>query len=314
MQHFSHVLSLTSPVFLLIAAGFIAVKLEYLSRQAVSHFAWFIVNLGLPAAIFKALSSRSLQDILHFDYLLIFGLGSLLAFCLLFGIAKWRGKSLTQCALFGLGASMSNSLMIGFPVITQLFGEAALVPFSLTLIVENIFILPLALALADTGEQSGKHFLASFVVAIKNLLSNPIVLAISLGLLSVVFGLKPPAVIDSTIDLLAKTVGGLALFTIGGILVGVRPVGMLGDISLIVAGKLIVHPLCIALMIFLIPGLSPLFSAVALVLACMPMFSIYAVFGLRYQMGELCSAVLLPATLLAFFAINLVIYMIGAGS
>ncbi|MGB1238346.1 MAG: AEC family transporter [Pseudomonadales bacterium] len=310
MQNISAILSLTSPIFLLIALGFTVVRKGWLGREAIGHFAWFVIHFGLPAAIFKALSSRSLQDILHFDYLLIFGIGSLLSFATLFVIAKARGKNLTECAMFGLGASMSNSLMIGFPIVMQLFGEAALVPFSLTLIVENFFILPLALALADTGQQKGERFWRSLLGALPSLLKNPVVLAIIVGMCSALTGFGAPAVVARGIDMLASTVGALALFTIGGMLANVRPAGMLGDISLIVAGKLLVHPLCVALMLFLLPPMSPLFTGVALVLACMPMFSIYAVFGLRYQMGALCSAVLLPATLLAFIGINTVIWLL----
>ncbi|WP_271274260.1 AEC family transporter [Aliamphritea hakodatensis] len=314
MQDFTYIVSLTSPTFLLIGLGFLVVRLGYLSRDAIRTFGWFVINFGLPAAMFKALSSRSFQDILHFDYLLIFGLGSLLSFLTLFGIARLRRKSLTECAMFGLGGSLSNSLMIGFPIIMQLFGEAALVPFALTLIVENFFILPLALALADTGQQSNEGFFRSLGAALPQLLKNPVVMSIGVGLASALTGLQPPAFVGKAIDMLAMTVGGLALFTIGGMLVGLRPAGMVTDISVIVLGKLILHPLCIVLMIILMPPMPALFQSVALVLACMPMFSIYAVFGLRYNMGELCSAVLLPATLLAFFSINLMIWLVGAGA
>ncbi|WP_261844938.1 AEC family transporter [Aliamphritea ceti] len=314
MQGFTYILSLTSPIFLLIGLGFLVVRLGYLSRDAIRTFAWFVINFGLPAAMFKALSSRSFQDILHFDYLLIFGLGSLLSFAVLFVIARLRNKSLTECAMFGLGGSLSNSLMIGFPIIMQLFGEAALVPFALTLIVENFFILPLALALADTGQQRNEGFLRSLGAALPQLLKNPVVMSIGVGLVSALTGLQPPAFVNKAIDMLAVTVGGLALFTIGGMLVGLKPRGMLTDISVIVLGKLILHPLCIVLMILLMPPMPALFQSVALVLACMPMFSIYAVFGMRYGMDELCSAVLLPATLLAFVSINLMIWILDVGS
>jgi len=311
MQNISYILSLTSPVFLLMGLGFAVVRLGFLSRDALRSFAWFVINFGLPAAMFKALSSRSFADILYYDYLLIFGLGSLLSFSCLFGLAKWRGKSLTECAMYGLGASLSNSLMIGFPIIMQLFGEAALVPFALTLIVENFFILPLALALADTGQQQAEGFFRCLFKALPQLLKNPVVMSIGVGLAFAITGLQPPSFVNQAIDMLAATVGALALFTIGGMLVGLKPRGMLVDIGLIVSGKLLLHPLCVLLMIWLMPPMPALFQAVALVLACMPMFSIYAVFGLRYGMGPLCSAVLLPATVLAFVTINLVILWVA---
>jgi len=111
--------------------------------------------------------------------------------------------------------------------------------------------------------------------------------------------------------MLSVTVGGVALFAIGGMLVGVQPRGMMTDLSAIVFGKLIIHPLAVFIMILIFPPLPQLFQNVALILATMPMFSIYAVIGMRYQLGGLCSAALLPATMLAFVSINLMIWLLN---
>ena len=261
--------------------------------------------------MFKALSSRSFQDILHYDYLLVVGLGSLLSFALLFALARLRNKPITECALFGLGASVSNSLMVGFPVITQLYGDEALVPFALTLIIENLFILPLALALADTGQQQGSSFVTAFAKSLPQLLKNPIILSIGLGISSTVVGIQPPELVGKVIDGLAVTVGGVSLFAIGGMLVGLKTRGMVTDLSSILAGKLIIHPLAVFVLILFFPTIPPLFQHVAIILACMPMFSIYAVIGMRYQYGALCSAVLLPTTLVSFITINIVVWLIS---
>jgi len=312
MQDFSYILSLTSPTFLLIAIGYIVVKTGWMPKENVRPLAWFVVNIGLPAALFKALSSRSFQDILHYDYLLVYGLGSLLSFATLFILARLRKKSITECALFGLGASVSNSLMVGFPIIIQLFGDQALVPFALTLIIENLFILPLALALADTGQQKNSHFFVAFVKSISQLIKNPIIIAIAIGVASTVVDIQPPKLVSHVIDVLAVTVGGVSLFAIGGMLVGLEVKGMINDISSIVIGKLILHPLCVFFFILLFPTMPLLFKQVAIILACMPMFSIFAVIGMRYQYGSLCSAVLLPATLVSFLTINLMLWFISS--
>ena len=310
MQDFSYILSLTSPTFMLIAIGYIVVKTGWMPKENVRPLAWFVVNIGLPAALFKALSSRSFQDILHYDYLLVYGLGSFFSFATLFFLARLRKKSITECALFGLGASVSNSLMVGFPIITQLYGDEALVPFALTLIIENLFILPLALALADTGQQKNSHFFVAFVKSIAQLIKNPIIIAIAIGVASTVVDIQPPELINQVIDVLAVTVGGVSLFAIGGMLVGLEVKGMVNDISSIVVGKLILHPLCVFMFILLFPTMPLLFKQVAVILACMPMFSIFAVIGMRYQYGSLCSAVLLPATLVSFLTINLMLWLI----
>jgi predicted permease len=311
MQDFSYILSLTSPTFMLIAIGYIVVKTGWMAKENVRPLAWFVVNIGLPAALFKALSSRSFQDILHYDYLLVYGLGSLLSFATLFIMARLRNKTITECALFGLGASISNSLMVGFPIVTQLFGEEALVPFTLTLIVENLFILPLALALADTGQQKNSNFVAAFAKSLPQLIKNPIILSIAFGIASTAFGVQPPELANKIIDVLAVTVAGVSLFAIGGMLVGLKTRGMVTDLSSIVIGKLIIHPLFVFALMLFFPAMPQLFQHVAILLACMPMFSIFAVIGMRYQYGGLCSAVLLPTTLVSFITINLVVWYIS---
>lgn len=313
MHDFTYILSLTSPVFILMALGYTVVRAEWLAKDAVRTLAWFVVYIGLPAAMFKALSSRSFQDILHYDYLIAYGIGSMVPFVALFALSRLRGRGLTESSIMGLGGSISNSLMIGFPIIMQLFGDAALVPFALTLIIENLVVLPLALALADTGQKENMRFLRALMHSFPQLMKNPIILSMALGMLSSIFNVQPPAAAGRVIDMLAATVGGVALFTIGGMLVGIKPRGMIGDLSAVVIGKLLIHPLGVFLAFMLLPSIPPLYATVAVVLACMPMFSVYAVLGARYGLGGICSAVLLPTTLVSFVTINTVIWLIGVG-
>ncbi len=310
---FAYVLSITSPIFILIGIGYAAVRYGILQKEGVRTLGAFVVNFGLPAAIFKALSERSFQDILHYNYLLIYGLGSLLSFSILFFLAKTlRGKSLTESSIFGMGGSFSNSLMVGYPIIIQLFGPAALVPFALTLIIENLFMMPLTLALADTGGKKDERFIKALMQSLPKLLKNPIVLSIALGIISSLFSFEPPVVVSKVIDMFAVTVGAVALFTIGGMLVGLKIKGMMTDMTMIVLAKLLLHPICILIFILLMPPMEPVYQSVALTLACMPMFGIYAVLGQRYGMGGLCAAVLLPATVLSFFTINGVVWLQSA--
>lgn len=314
MDNIFTTLSITSPIFITIFIGYLVVKFRWMPKENVRSLAWFVVNIGLPAALFKALSSREFKDILHYDYLIVFGLGSLLSFSLLFFIARYRNKSLTESALFGLGASISNSLLIGFPIVIQLYGEHALVPFALTLIVENLLILPLTLALADTGQQKNIHFLEALKKSLSQLTRNPIIISIGIGIASAIIGFKPPQVVSHVIDVLSLSVAGVSLIAIGGMLVDIKVKGMMSDISTIVLGKLILHPLCVFIFVLMFPSMPLISKQVAIIIACMPMFSIFAVIGMKYNYGQLCSATLLPASILSFVTINLMIWLISSYS
>jgi len=308
MASFTDLFTLTSPIFLLIGLGFLCVRIGWLAKDKTQGLSWFVVNIGLPAAIFTALSSRSLNEILHLDYLFVYGLGSLAAFFTLFSIARFRQRGITEAAFFGLGASASNSLLIGFPIVVQLFGDAALVPFALTLMVENLLILPLTLALADSGQKKGLPFALALLRAFPGLFKNPIFLSILAGMLCAAFNVQIPLVAGKALDMLATTVGAIALFSIGAMLVGLKTGGMITNISFIVAGKLLLHPMLVIALTFVFTDLPPLYQSIAVVMACMPMFSVYALLGARYGLGGLCSAALLPATLLSFVTINVFLF------
>lgn len=305
------VFAITSPAFVLIGLGYLCVKAGWLQKNGVQALGWFITRIGLPAAIFQALSSRSFQDILHFDFLLVYASGSLIAFFTVLGLAIIvRKKTLTEAAFFGLGSSLSNTILIGYPIIIGLFGPAALVPFALALIVENLLILPLSLALAETGAQQGSRFLIALTHSLKLLLKNPIVIAIMGGIISSALSIDIPTVADRVIGSLAATVSGLAQFTIGGILAGAAIKMISKDMSLVATGKLLIHPAAVLLMVMIFQTLDPMFTTVAIILSCLPMFSIYAVLAMDYDLGEFCSSVLLPTTILSFITINLALWLL----
>ena len=159
--------------------------------------------------------------------------------------------------------------------------------------------------------KKNSHFFTAFAKSLPQLIKNPIILSIALGITSTALGIQPPELENKVIDVLAVTVAGVSLFAIGGMLVGLKTRGMVTDLSSIVVGKLIIHPLFIVALMIFFPAMPLLFQHVAILLACMPMFSIFAVIGMRYQYGGLCSAVLLPTTIVSFITINLVVWFIS---
>ena len=309
----STILSIVSPAFILIVLGYLTVKFAWLDKRGVRALGWFTTRVALPAAIFQALSSRNLADIFHADYLIVYGVGSLIAYFTVFIVAKSMFKKpLTESAFYGLGSSMSNTILIGYPIIIQIFGPAAVIPFALTLIIENLVILPLSLALAESGMRKEGHFLKALVGSLGTLAKNPIILSIAMGLLFSLLSISLPSAADSAIQSLAATASGLAQYTIGGILAGVALTVLSKDMSLVILGKLIIHSAAILLMIFMLPPMDPMFTSIAVILSCLPMFSVYAVLAMDYELGEFCSAVLLPTTVLSFITISLAIWFQAA--
>lgn len=302
-EHFHYVFMSILPVFLVIGLGYLAFKKQLLPEGGHKTLAAFVFNFGLPAAIFSALSIKSVDQMWNTDYVILYSIGSLLAFTIVavYGFLVLK-RSAVESVILGLGGSFSNSLLIGFPIIYFLFGSAALVPFSLTLIVENLIMLPLLLGMADMAESQTQNKLKE---TLKNLVKNPIILSIGAGIAVSAMSIDPPETASRMIEMLANTVTGIALFTIGGGLVGVKMKGMKKEIGTVMLAKLFVHPMLILGMSLVWFDLQPTMSAVAVILASMPMFGVYAVIGQKYNMGGLCSAVILPTTLFAIVTVSI---------
>ncbi len=76
---------------------------------------------------------------------------------------------------------------------------------------------------------------------------------------------------------------------------------------------LIIHPLAVLLMLALVPPFDPKLTQAALVLAGLPMVTIFPLLAQRYGQGEQCASALLVATLLSFLTLNLGLWALGVG-
>ena len=72
------VLAITSPIYIIIALGFLMTRSGVFSKADMRIFGKFVLNLALPALLFRSLSQRQIGDVLNLSYLLAYLTGSLL--------------------------------------------------------------------------------------------------------------------------------------------------------------------------------------------------------------------------------------------
>ncbi|MFP6847290.1 MAG: AEC family transporter [Pseudomonas sp.] len=307
------ILSITAPIFILISIGYLAARNALVSPEQVTGMGRFVVTLALPALVMKALLERPLHEVFDRNYLLAYGLGSLAVFVLGFLFARLlRRESTSGSAITAMGMSISNSGFIGYPIVAMVVGEKAAVGLALGILVENLLMLPLGLMLAEAGVQQGGGLRAVLFGTLKRLASNPIIIALSLGLLLALLDVRLPAVPLRVVDMLAQATAPIALFVIGASLVGLKAGGMVGDVLQVSFGKLILHPLAVLLMFTLIPVQDPVLRMAGVLFACSPMMSIYPIIGQRFGQAGRCAAALLGATVLSFLTISSFIGLLGA--
>ncbi|WP_280563683.1 AEC family transporter [Chromohalobacter sp. 48-RD10] len=304
------ILAITTPIFLLIGIGYLAVMLRLFSKDQVQGLGGFVINFALPALIFRALVQQPLDEVFNPVYLIAYGGGSAVLFLGAWWLARHRGKPLGESGILALGMSASNSGFIGYPIAAMVVGSSAVLALALSMVVENLLMIPTALAIAEASCQRGASFLTILRKTMARLTRNPILIGILAGILAAISGITLPAPLFKAVDMLASAAAPTALFVVGGTLYGLRIGGMLNDVSQVVIGKLILHPLLILLMLWWLPPIDPTLATAAVILASAPMLSVYPILGQRYGHSELCTASLMLATLLSFITISSLLWLI----
>ncbi|NVO07868.1 MAG: AEC family transporter [Rhodoferax sp.] len=303
------ILAVTSPIYLIIALGFGLTRSALFAKTDMRVFGKFVINLALPALVFKALSQRQFGDIVNTGYLLAYLLGSLavlgLGYC---WASRVRALSPTTSTFYAMGMACSNSGFVGYPILLLTLAPVAGVALALNMLVENLVVIPLLLVLAERGRGSANpwHALAQ---SLAKLAKNPLFIALAAGMAVSLSGWKLPAPVAQTVGMFAAASGALSLFVIGGALVGLPLAGMGQRVWPIVLGKLVLHPLLVLLGILALPSLgfaplAPDLRLAAVLLAAMPMMGIYATLAQAYGQEDFSAAATLLATVASFFTIS----------
>jgi predicted permease len=306
-------LSLTVPIFLLIGLGAVSVRAGFVPERQIDGLAGFVLNFALPALVLGALASQDLGRSFDWRYVAAYGTGSLFAFSTAFSILRFGLKRpLSAAAIGSMGGAASNTGFIGYPVTLLAFGPLALTAMPLNMMVENILIIPLGLALAESGSQDGASIGRTLATTARRLLRTPLILAILLGVLLSLLRIPIPGVIATAIDMLAKASAPCALFVVGGMIATLRisgrvsggASGMAAEAGSVVACKLLLHPLAVAAAFFLIGGADTDMERIGIVLASVSMITVYPIFGARYGVGGVSSTALVAATVIGFVTIT----------
>lgn len=308
------ILAITGPIFILIAVGFASVRLRVLAATDMRALGVFVINFALPALLFRAVSSGAVSETVRPDLLLPYALGSLAVVALVVALAMTvLRRKLQMAAVLAMGMSVSNSAFIGFPIAQQLSPASASAALAVYALVEALIMFPLLMALAELGGGGGGRWPRVLRGIALSLGKNPMILAILAGLACSLLALQLPLPLARAIELLGSTAAPVALFYIGGTLAGLKVKIAAGDIALIVAGKLLLHPLMVFLAFLALPMDGAGLQAAAVLNACMPMMSIYPILAQKYGQEGLCAAALVATTVASFFTISAFLWFSGAG-
>ncbi len=301
-------LSTVLPLFLVILLGYAAIRSGYVRADQIGPIAGFVVRIALPALIFNAVTSVSPGDALNWPFIAGYAGASLLTLAL--GLAAGMllfGLRVGPSAMMGLGMAGSNSGFMGYPLALSVMGVAAAPMLAQCMLIENLLIIPLAMTIAEVaGGRAGGSAMRRVLVSTVN---NPVLPAVLVALAISALRIPVPAPVEQAIDMLSAVAAPVALFVVGGTIATTPFRGMLGQVSAVALGKLVVHPVLVLGALSLAPGVDRLTMAGGLLFAAVPMMTIYPILGQRAGIGMMAASALVGATVASFATLLVAVHL-----
>lgn len=206
--------NVVAPVFLLVALGYFVKRINVINENFVDVTSKFVYSVSLPALVFINIAEIDLSEAIDFNQIIYIYAATLISFFLIWIFSIPFIKDGKNLSVFVQGAYRSNFAIVGFAIVSKLFGSYALGKAAIVL----AFILPLynILAVIVLTVPLRKERKLNLKSTVFEILFNPLIIAVIVGLPFSYFKIDIPSFINLTIGFLAELALPLALIGIGG--------------------------------------------------------------------------------------------------
>jgi hypothetical protein len=301
------------PVFLVIAAGYVAVRAGLFSAGGVDGLMVFTQNFAVPCLLFRGIAELDLGAVFDLRLLVAFYAGAVVCFAL--GVAGARlifRRRPGEAVAIGFGALFSNSLLLGIPIMERAYGAAALAPNFAIIAVHAPFCYLLGITAMEFVRADGRGVAGTVRAVGRAMFRNALMIGLALGFAVNLSGVALPEPIPVAVGMMADSALPAALFGLGGVLTRYAVKASLGEAGMIAALSLLLHPAIaygLAQHVFALP---PEFVRSAVVTAAMaPGVNAY-VFASLYARGQAQAAsVVLLATAASVLTVSAWLSLLG---
>lgn len=306
-----HVISVLAPVFMLVAVGYLLLRVKFADERFFHVSAKFVYWIGLPSLLFKNIAEASLALADAGRVFAVMAVAAILVALISAPMARALRLTATRSKTFIHTSFHCNTAFVGLPV--MLYSLAAYPDSGKLIEMASMALAPMipvfnimsVIVMRDSVGGGGKGLLA---VILKKIVTNPQVLSCLAGLAVSFCGVRLPLAFSRSLGSLGAMALPLALMSIGAGLNMRNIRNGLGAACLAAFFNVIILPL-IGFGLCRIGGLTPGETLVSLIfLTCPTAASAYIYAKQLKGDPEFAGNVILISTLMCAPALWLVLY------
>jgi predicted permease len=302
MDNFIRLINIQAVLLVYILIGIYVKKKAIITKENQHKFIDLVLQVLMPCMIFNSFQQKITNEVLTKAGLVIGIAFGIAVSAMLLGKVLYRKYPYEKRTIMQYGTIVNNAGFAGLPLTGEMFGDVGLFYASFFLIPNRIFMWSAGISLFERTDNKTKW---------KNVLLNPNIIAVELGLLRCILSIDLPYFLNYSIEKVGSTVSPISMIIIGAILADVNIKTIFEKSVFFVAGvRLIILPLLTIGIVSLL-HMEATISGVALVLTAMPVGTTTALLASKYNADvDFASKCVFVTTILSLITVPLLMFFI----
>jgi predicted permease len=315
MADLATILNLVAPFFGLILLGYLIGRYRQAPEAGLAWLQFFLIYVALPPLFYRLIADKPVTELANGRFILATTLSTFLAFGLSFAVGiRSNAEDIPQAVMQGVAGSYSNIGYMGPPLLLAALGPGASAPLVLVFVFDSLLLfslIPFLMALAGVEKKSP---LATARQVLWQVATHPFNVATLLGVLAAATHYELPTALDKMTLWLAQAAAPCALFLLG-VTVALRPMKSLpGEVPVLVAIKLVLHPLLVWVLLSAIGDFPDIWIYTAVIMAALPPALNIFVISTQYRVGvERASSCILIGTIASMATLTGFLWLVKTG-
>ena len=254
MADFIFSLNATLPIFLIMVLGWFLMRIGLFTKEFNKVADKYVFKVALPVLLFKDIATADIRSDFNLTFVLFCMITTTIMFLAIWGLSYIFIKDKTQVGAFAQASARGSAAVLGIAFINNIYGNSGMAPLMIVSAVPlyNILSVIILTFSADMGKEAQKNKLNDNVSNSKgsnlkkaciNVVKNPIIIGIFLGLPFSIFGISIPPIPLKAVTSIAQTATPIALLVVGAGFEGAKAIKKIKLTAVATFIKLVLLPL-----------------------------------------------------------------------
>lgn len=230
------------PVFLVIVAGWFLMQLKLFNREFLAVADKYVFKVALPVLLFRDIATTDLREGFQLKFVLFCMAATTVMFLGIWGLASLLMKDKSMVGAFTQAAARGSAAVLGIAFVENIYGNSGMAPLMIVSAVPLFNIYSVIILTLCAGDSHAKSRGETIKRAFLNVLKNPIIIGIALGVPFSLLNIRLPVILSKAVANIAGTATPIALLVVGANFEGRKALSKLKPTLIASLLKLLVIP------------------------------------------------------------------------